>query len=108
MEAVDAIDEKAVTLASPEVPSPEVRAAGQTLEPLVGTEGLWEAAATVAAFTGLVRFADGTGIQLDEGVLGASADIRARNGIDRFAGAANSTPVPARRLESSNVHDLFA
>lgn len=103
MEAVDEIDEPGHT-----VPPPEVVTVRQALESSVGVVGLWEAAATVAVFTGLVRVADGTGIQLDEGVLGASADIRARNGIDGFAGAANSASTPPRPVEFSDVHDLFA
>ncbi len=103
MAVTDRIDEQA-----PTIPSPEVLAAKRALESSVGTEGLWEAAATVAAFTGLVRVADGTGIQLDDGVLGASVDIRARSGIDGFAGAANSASALPRSVEFSNVHDLFA
>ncbi len=89
-------------------PPPELIDARRRLEAAVGIEGLWEASATVAAFTGLVRVADGTGIQLDGGVLEASADIRARNGIDTFAGAANSATALPRPVESSDVHDLFA
>jgi hypothetical protein len=103
MAAVDEVDDKVATL-----PPPKLLAAKQALESSVGTEGLWEAAATVAAFAGLVRVADGTGIQLDEGVLGASADIRARSGIDEFAGAANSATALPRSVELENVHDLFA
>jgi hypothetical protein len=103
MAAVDEVDDEVGAS-----PPPEVLAATQALESSVGTEGLWEAAATVAAFTGLVRVADGTGIQLDEGVLGASADIRARSGIDTFAGAANSATAIPRSVEFATVHDLFA
>lgn len=101
--AVDEVDDEAVTS-----PPTEVLAATRALESSVGTDGLWEAAATVAAFTGLVRVADGTGIQLDEGVLGTSADIRARSGIDGFAGAANSATALPRSVEFTDVHDLFA
>ncbi len=103
VDGVDGVDDEVATS-----PPPKVLAATQALESSVGTEGLWEAAATVAAFTGLVRVADGTGIQLDEGVLGASADIRARSGIDGFAGAANSATALPRSVELDNVHDLFA
>ena len=45
---------------------------------------------TVAVFNGLVRTADASGIPLDDGVVSATADDRARLGLDSFAGAANS------------------
>lgn len=89
-------------------PPSDLTEARTRLESEVGTEGVWEAAATVAAFTGLVRVADGTGIQLDGGVLDASADIRARNGIDDFGGAVNSASALPRPVDASNIHDLFA
>lgn len=77
------------------------------LQSAVGPAGLEEAAATVAIFNGLVRVADGTGIQLDGGVHDESADFRARLGIDDFAGAQNTSrrPNPGRR--SAGVADLF-
>ena len=56
----------------------------------VGENGVLEAAATVAVFNGLVRVADGTGIQLDDGVLADSADYRDRLGVNTYGGAANS------------------
>lgn len=65
-------------------------AARQELITAVGADGLVEAAATIAAFNGLVRVADGTGIQLDAGLDGFSHDERTRLGIDEFAGAANT------------------
>ena len=68
----------------------ELCSARNALEALVGAEGLIEAAATVAIFNGLVRAADGTGIELDARVFEASADFRARLGVDQYAGAANS------------------
>ena len=64
--------------------------ARQELITAVGADGLVEAAATIAAFNGLVRVADGTGIPLDAGLDGFSHDERARLGIDEFAGAANT------------------
>ena len=66
-----------------------------------------EAAATIAIFNGLVRVADGTGIQLDAGVLADSADFRAAYGVDDYAGAANTETVPVA-VDRSSVSDLFA
>lgn len=77
------------------------------LEGAVGPEGLAEAAATIAVFWGLVRVADGTGIQLDAGVLADSADFRAAHGVDDFAGAANTTTTPTP-VDRASVADLFA
>lgn len=74
----------------------------------LGEDAMWEAAATVAAFCGLVRVADGTGIPLDDGVLAISADLRARTGIDRFGGALNSSPTAATNVELTDVAGLFA
>jgi hypothetical protein len=74
---------------------------------VVGAGGVLEAAATVAAFNGLVRVADGTGIQLDAGVLADSADFRSDLGIDRFAGAASTTTDPIA-VGRSSVADLFS
>lgn len=76
------------------------------LEAAVGRDGLSEAAATVAIFNGLVRIADGTGIELDAGVLADSADFR-KHGIDDFAGAANQTTAP-RSVGRSSIQELFA
>lgn len=61
------------------------------LHPLVGQTGVVEAAATVAIFNGLVRAADGTGIQLDERVFAVSSEFRDRLGVDGYGGAVNST-----------------
>ena len=46
----------------------------------------------MAVFNGLVRVADGTGIQLDAGLDAASRETRSALGIDAYGGAAN-TPV---------------
>lgn len=82
----------------------------------VGPDGLLEAAATVAAFNGLVRVADGTGIELDDAMIVASSDVRSHLGLDAMAGAANtrrlgSIPtdgVLALGLADGRVHSLFA
>ena len=74
----------------------------------VGSEGLREAAATVAVFNGLVRVADGTGIQLDGGVFAVSAADRARLGIDGFAGSANGgASTPADTSGTLSISELF-
>lgn len=72
----------------------------------VGADGLVEAAATVAVFNGLVRVADGTGIQLDDGLRAFSEADRARLGLDGFAGAANTTDSGASGPVES-IKDLF-
>ena len=56
----------------------------------VGDAGWVEAAMTVAAFNGLVRTADASGIPLDDGVLSATADDRVQLGLAAYGGAANS------------------
>lgn len=85
---------------------PHARAA---LVAAVGAEGLLEAAATVAIFNGLVRVADGTGIQLDPSMLTSTAETRAALGIDAFGGAANSAGAPTRpRHGADGVQALFA
>jgi hypothetical protein len=85
---------------------PQARAA---LRAAVGTEGLLEAAATVAVFNGLVRVADGTGIQLDPSMLTSTAETRAALGIDLFNGAANTVGAPTEpRQDANGVQGLFA
>ena len=85
---------------------PQVR---EALRAVVGDEAVLEAAATVAAFNGLVRVADGTGIQLDPSMLAATTADRAKLGIDDFAGAANSEGAPTDpRFEADGTRSLFA
>ncbi|MCP3937525.1 MAG: hypothetical protein GY708_19395 [Actinomycetia bacterium] len=69
----------------------DVETARETLRALVGDEGLVEAAATVSAFEGLNRVADATGIELDDALNAASADLRDAMSLERFAGSANTT-----------------
>ena len=88
--------------------APDPAAARSQLHRAVGPDGLLEAAATIAVFNGLVRVADGTGIQLDGGVFAVSAADRALLGIDRFAGAANggSRP-PSTSPARLSIDELF-
>jgi len=81
----------------------------EALRAKVGDGGVLEAAATVAAFNGLVRVADGTGIQLDPSMLVSTETTRAELGIEGFAGAANSEDAArsARRSSDNEVMALF-
>jgi hypothetical protein len=63
---------------------------GAVLRSALGEEAWLEAASTVAAFEGLVRVADATGIEVDDQVFASSADFRAALGIDRYGSAANT------------------
>jgi hypothetical protein len=91
-----------------QIGSPDLPAARAELVDAVGPEGLREAAATVAVFNGLVRVADGTGIQLDGGVFAVSAVDRARLGIDGFAGSANGgASTPADTSGTLSISELF-
>lgn len=86
--------------------SGDLSSAREELKDAVGDEGLIEAAATIAIFNGLVRVADGTGIQLDDGVLADSSDFRDRLGVNKFAGGDNTTAVVAPH-RIAEVQDLF-
>ena len=90
----------------------DIDAARVALTDAIGAEATLEAAATIAIFNGLVRVADGTGIRLDDGVFAVSVDERELLGVNRFAGAANSTDVRTRPVEAAPsgviaVRDLF-
>ena len=86
---------------------PELDDSRQALITAVGAAGLVEAAATIAAFNGLVRVADGTGIQLDAGLDGFSHTERARLGIDDFVGAANTDSTATTAEPVDSIADLF-
>ncbi|MCP3854138.1 MAG: hypothetical protein GY745_07890 [Actinomycetia bacterium] len=64
--------------------------ARRELRQAVGDQAFVEAAATVSAFEGLNRIADGTGIELDLGLDAASRGLRAQMGLAQFAGSANT------------------
>jgi hypothetical protein len=84
----------------------DLSGAREALRAQAGDDAVLEAAATIAIFAGLVRVADGTGIQLDAGVLADSSDFRDRLGLNAYGGAENSTvDVAPKRIDS--VGDLF-
>ncbi len=85
----------------------DIDASRSALVDAIGDEATLEAAAIIAIFNGLVRVADGTGIQLDQGVFTASIDDRELLDINRFAGAANSAHVTAAEFSPTAVHNLF-
>lgn len=87
------------------MPSTDLDRSREALGRVVGQAGVTEAAATVAVFNGLVRIADGTGIQLDPNLAVASEASRERLDINRFAGAANSE---GARRGSSNPDSIKA
>ena len=96
-----------------QIDPPDIESTRDTLEACVGFDGMLEAAATIAIFNGLVRVADGTGIQLDEGVVSASADYREDLGVNAFGGAANivnevTGPAPEADREITTIRELFA
>jgi len=89
--------------------------ARERLQSVVGTGGLLDAAATVAAFNGLVRVADGTGIELDDTLVAFSADLRHELELDSMAGAANTRrldrrqgPISGHLPPGATMMDLFA
>ena len=85
-------------------PLDELRA--QVIE-AVGADGAAQAAATVAAFSGLVRVADGTGIPVDDGLAAASTGIRAELGLDDFNGADNTDLGRAGSAAFTDIGGLF-
>ncbi len=86
---------------------PQLGTARQALITSVGADGVVEAAATIAVFNGLVRVADGTGIQLDTGLRDYSHADRSRLGIDRFAGAANTQRIGSTGTMVGSIGELF-
>jgi hypothetical protein len=90
-----------------EAGEPDLIAARSALVDVVGRDGLVEAAATIAVFNGLVRVADGTGIQLDPGLDSFSQADRARLGIDAFAGVANTVAGKPAASMARSIDELF-
>ncbi|MEM9202982.1 MAG: hypothetical protein AAGC53_15070 [Actinomycetota bacterium] len=85
-------------------PLDEVRAA---LVDAVGGDGAAQASATVAAFSGLVRVADGTGIPIDDGLAAASVAIRDDLGLNDFHGAVNTDLTRAVAADFADVDSLW-
>ncbi len=73
----------------------------------VGPEGVGHAAATVSAFSGLVRVADSTGIPIDDGLAAVSVDARTELGLQDYGGAANSPDAPTEPGAFSSIESLF-
>lgn len=73
----------------------------------VGPDGAAHAAATVSAFSGLVRVADATGIPIDDGLAAVSVEARAELGLADYGGAANSPDSEARAGAFSTIDALF-
>ncbi len=82
--------DRLVNLARAAVTGQGLESARRELRAALGDEGFIEAAATISAFEGLNRIADGTGIELDVGLDAASRELRAEMGLEQFAGAANT------------------
>ena len=61
----------------------------------------------MAAFSGLVRVADGTGIPIDDGLAAVSKEIRTRLRLDSFAGAANTDAAGVAPRVFTDVESLF-
>lgn len=59
-------------------------AARHVLEAAMGHEAMIDAAAVIAGFDAITRVADGSGIPLEPAKAEASADWRARLGIDDY------------------------
>ena len=74
----------------------------------VGPEATSHAAATVMAFSGLVRVADGTGIPIDDGLAAASVEIREELALAKLGGAANSQVDDIDHAEFTTIGQLFS
>lgn len=74
---------------------------------LVGADGAGQAAATIAAFSGLVRVADGTGIPIDDGLAAVSVDLREALGLNTLNGAATTDLLRATAGEFRDVDSLW-
>ena len=73
----------------------------------VGPEATGHAAATIAAFSGLVRVADGTGIPIDDGLASVSVNIREQLSLEKLGGAQNSNLDRVATAEFTTVDALF-
>ncbi|MEM7275166.1 MAG: hypothetical protein AAF547_18940 [Actinomycetota bacterium] len=73
----------------------------------IGAAAAGHAVATVTAFSGLVRVADGTGIPIDDGLAEVSVDIRDQLGLDGLGGSANSALGEVEAAAFDGVGRLF-
>jgi hypothetical protein len=73
----------------------------------LGPEAAGHAADTVAAFSGLVRVADGTGIPIDGGLAAVSVDLRSDLALDGYPGSENSPSGETTAASFSTVEALF-
>jgi hypothetical protein len=69
--------------------------ARELLRAVLGPAAFVDACAVIGAFNVVDRIADATGIPLDGGMLGMSAEVRAELDLERFGSSAN-TPRGAR------------
>jgi len=60
------------------------------LRAVLSPEAFVDACAVIGAFNVVDRIADATGIPLDDGLVGISADIRTELDLSRFASSANT------------------
>jgi alkylhydroperoxidase family enzyme len=68
----------------------ELVRAREQLRALLGPEAFVDACAVIGAFSVVDRIADATGIPLDAGMLGMSAEVRAELDLERFGSSANT------------------
>ncbi|MEM9563692.1 MAG: hypothetical protein AAGA93_13800 [Actinomycetota bacterium] len=85
----------------------ELAARRRDLVDAVGPAAAAHAAATVSAFSGLVRVADAIGIPIDDGLAAVSTEHRDELGLERYGGAANSAAVEVDADRFSSIDDLF-
>lgn len=88
-----------------DLPLDELRA---KLVAAVGPAAAGQAVATVAAFSGLVRVADSTGIPIDDGLAVASSDFRDDLGLGAYGGSANSANVAELSGAFTEVNALWS
>lgn len=79
----------------------------QALVDAAGPERAGHTIATITAFSGLVRVADGTGIPIDDGLAAASGDIREQLGLQDYGGAANSDVDTVEQTGFTTIDALF-
>ena len=73
----------------------------------VGPDAAGHTVATISAFSGLVRVADGTGIPIDDGLAAVSTETRSSLALDSYGGAANSRLDEVIAADFDSVNALF-